>query len=201
MESHAAPDRPAYHKFDPAHADRLTMADRLRVEPPEDALRLLEPQAGQTVLDVGCGPGYYTLPIAARLQPGGRVLALDIAPAMLDRLRQRMTAAGVTNIEPLLCEESRLPVATAGCERILLANLLHELVEPERFLAEAARVLKPGGRGLALDWAPRQTPFGPPIEARVPPERACAWLNAAGLSCEPAVDYGPYRYAVVFRRE
>lgn len=199
MDDHHGPTH-RFHKFDPANAGMLTSEERARVLPLGQVLDLLDPRPGQTVADVGCGPGFFALPVARGVAPDGRVLALDIAPEMLALLRERMTAEGVGNVEPLLSQESQLPLQDGACDRVLLAYLLHELAEPAAFFAEVARVLRPGGRGLALDWHPRESPFGPPLDTRVPPGRAAAWLQAAGLDPAPAADIGAYAYAVVFRK-
>lgn len=189
-----------FHKFDPARAERLLSEERASALPPEDVLALLDAQPGHVAADVGCGPGFFALPLARRVRPGGRVLALDIVPEMLARLRDRLAAEGVENVEPILSEEARLPLPPESCDRALLVNLLHELANPAALLAEVARVLRPGGRGVAVDWAPRPSPMGPPLDVRVAPTRAGEWLRIAGLTPEPAGDLGLYSYAIVFRR-
>lgn len=189
-----------YHKFDPSNAERLLSEERADLHPLDQVLALLDLRPGQTVTDVGCGPGYFTLPIARAVGPGGRVFALDIAPGMLDRLRQRLGEHGISNVDPLLSEESALPLADTSCDRVLAAFLLHELVDPAASLGEIRRVLRPQGSGVIVEWLPRESPMGPPLRVRVPPDRAAAWLRAAGFAPERAVAIGPYSYAIAFRR-
>ena len=194
MESHR------FHKFNPANAARLLAAERAEIHPPDEVLALLALRSGHIAADVGCGPGYYTLPIARAVGPEGGVLALDIRPEMLALLEERLFAERIGHVRPVLSSESQLPVADAGCDRLLAAFLLHELADPAALLGEVRRVVRPGGRGLAVDWAPRESPSGPPLEVRVPAGRADEWLRAAGLVPEPAVDFGPHSYAIVFHR-
>jgi len=195
------PQHRHHHKFDPANAARLLSEERAQMLPPARVLELLDAQPGDIAADIGCGPGFFALPLAQRVTAqGGRVLACDTSPAMLDILRRRALEAGGAAVETLLSEESRLPLADGACDRVLLACLLHELESPESFLAEVRRVLRPGGRGLAVDWQARETPVGPPPASRVPPDMASAWLAAAGLTAAPAVDVGPYSYGIVFHR-
>jgi len=189
-----------YHKFDPANAARLLSDDRAHMHPPAEALAMLDLHPGQVVADVGCGPGFLTIPLARLVQPGGQVFALDIRPEMLALLRGRLAAEGLAHVHPLLSRESQLPLDDGGCGRVLATFLLHELADPGAFLREIRRVLKPGGRGLAADWAPRESPVGPPLDARVPEDRAMEWLRAAGLTPDPPVPFGPYSYAIVFHR-
>lgn len=189
-----------FWKFDPANAGRLVSSARADVHPPEHVLSLLDPRRGHIVADVGCGPGYFTIPIAERVQPAGRVAALDIAPEMLSRLRVRATAAGVRNVALVQSEESRLPLAAAAYDRILLAFLMHELEAPDDVLRDVREALRPGGLGVVIDWMPRETPAGPPLEVRVPAERVRERLETVGLAPQAPVDLGPHSYAVVFRR-
>jgi len=190
-----------FHKFDPGRAERLLSDDRASMHPPHDVLVLLDLHPGQVVADIGCGPGYFTLPIAQRVQPDGRVIAVDIVPELLALLRQRVAAAAIPHVDSRLSEESHFPVDNESCDRLLAAFLLHELADPAAFMREVRRVMRPGARGLAADWAPRDSPVGPSLDVRVPPDRAAEWLRAAGLTPDPAVDLGPYSYAVVFRRD
>ncbi|HYM71163.1 MAG TPA: methyltransferase domain-containing protein [bacterium] len=189
-----------FWKFDPANAGRLVSSARADVHPPEHVLSLLDPRRGHVVADVGCGPGYFTIPIAERVQPAGRVAALDIAPEMLARLRARAAATGVRNVVLVQSEESRLPLAAATYDRVLLAFLIHELETPDEVLLDVRHALRPGGLGVVIDWMPRETPAGPPLEVRVPAERVRERLETAGLASQAPVDLGPHSYAVVFRR-
>jgi len=189
-----------FHKFDPSNAERLLSEERAELHPPQRVLALLDLRAGQVVADVGCGPGFFTLPIARAVQPGGRVFALDIVPEMLDRLRGRLGAHGVSNVDPLLSQESSLPLGDMSCDRLLAAFLLHELADPAASLSEMRRVLRPHGSGVVAEWFARESPVGPPLRVRVPPHRAAAWLRAAGLTPEPPVTLGPYSYVIAFRR-
>lgn len=191
--------RHEHHKFDPAWAQRLLSPERERLLPPAAILELLEAGPGQTAADIGCGPGFLSLPLARAVAPGGgRVLACDISPEMLAMLRRRAEEAGIAALETFESGESSLPLPDASCDRVLLVCLLHELAAPAAFLGEVRRVLRPGGRGLAVDWQARESPFGPPLRSRVPADQAREWLEAAGLSPEAAADVGPHSYGIVF---
>ncbi len=189
-----------FHKFDPANAARLLSEERAQMHPPAEALALLDLHPGQVVADIGCGPGFLTIPIARLVQPGGQVFAVDVRGEMLALLRERLSAEGLTHVRPLLSQESILPLDDESCGRLLAAFLLHELADPAAFLREIRRVLGPGGRGLAIDWAPHESPAGPPLDARVPADRATEWLRAAALVPDAPVPFGLYSYAIVFHR-
>jgi ubiquinone/menaquinone biosynthesis C-methylase UbiE len=102
-------------------------------------------RAGQDVLDVGSGPGRLSLPAAARVGPTGRVVALDLQPEMIKRLRGRVAAAGVGNIETILGGAGEGEVPRESFDRAFLVTVLGEIVDREAALREVYEALRPGG--------------------------------------------------------
>src|SRR5205085_9767669 len=80
-------------------ADWLERSAREKEEAPEAALDAIGIQKGMTVADVGAGTGYFSIRLARRVGPTGKVYANDIQPEMLDRLRERSESEGLTIIE------------------------------------------------------------------------------------------------------
>jgi len=119
----------------------------------QDPRRILDGlvAAGDTAIDFGCGPGFFTLPMAELVGPGGRVVAVDLQAGMLDRLRLRAERAGLSSRVTLhRCEPDavgELPVADAA----LAFWMVHEVPNVTRFLSEVAGALKPGGRFLLVE--------------------------------------------------
>lgn len=103
----------------------------------------LEP--GMSVLDAGCGPGRLTLPIASKLGSQGRVLAVDIQQGMLDRTKEKISKAGLNNVDYLLAGlgDGELPSETF--DRALLVTVLGEIPDRESALSELFKAVKPGG--------------------------------------------------------
>jgi ubiquinone/menaquinone biosynthesis C-methylase UbiE len=185
------------HKFG-GHWSALMRPERLKMQPPEEILALIGPRPGETVLDLGSGPGYVALPLGERVGPQGRVIAADIAPEALDQLRANAAAAGMAHVSPLLVEETRLPLGEHSVDAALMVNVLHELVDPAASLAELRRVLRPGGRLGIVDWDPAAPAQGrgPRPEERVPAERAVAWLRSAGFEPQAPVAVGAAFYGL-----
>ncbi len=108
---------------------------------------------GMKVLDAGCGPGRLTVPLAEAVGPGGRVVALDAQPAMLEKLEGRLRAEGVKNVRPLLGElgggaplGEGAPVGEeGGFDRAVLAMVLGEAHDRAGALGELYGALGPGG--------------------------------------------------------
>ncbi len=188
---------PVPHKFDPARRARLEDPDRLRLLPARDLLIGAGLREGMTVADIGCGPGFFTLPAAQIVGPAGRVFAIDISQEMLEAVREKAGAAGLRNIETALAEESTVPLADGAVRFALLAFVLHEAVQPEAFAREVVRILTPGGRLLLLEWKKEETPAGPPLRDRLTPEESAGWLAGAGLQIVERFEANAYHYGVI----
>lgn len=108
-------------------------------------LEILAPSPREQILEVGPGTGYYTLPVAQRLD-GGRLSILDIQQQMLDHTVRRARAAGLANIEPTCADAQALPYPDQVFDAAFTVTTLGEVPDPDQALREIARVLKPEGR-------------------------------------------------------
>lgn len=184
-------------KFDPAHADRLLQGERHRWQSPERVLANLRLQPGETFVDIGAGPGYFALPAARMVGPGGRVYAVDISLDMLMQLGQRLYAEGISNVEKVLSRETNIPLPDACADAILLSNVLHEAEDAAALLAEARRLARPGGRLLVAEWRRQETPVGPPLEERLDPEPVLRQAEAVGWRRVAEADVGDYHWGLL----
>lgn len=100
---------------------------------------------GMRVLDVGCGPGRVTVAAARRVGPGGEVVALDVQPAMLQKLKERADASGLGNIRPVLSGIGQGALERNAFDRALLVTVLGEVPNREAALREMYAALKTGG--------------------------------------------------------
>jgi ubiquinone/menaquinone biosynthesis C-methylase UbiE len=99
---------------------------------------------GASVLDFGCGPGGYILPLAKLVGPSGRIYALDINPAAVATVRGLAARRGLANVETILSDgPTGLP--DASLDFVLAYDVFHHLSQPGHILAEWRRVLKPAG--------------------------------------------------------
>jgi ubiquinone/menaquinone biosynthesis C-methylase UbiE len=148
----------------------------------QEPMKILRPfvTEGMTVLEPGCGMGFFTIDLARLVGPNGRVVAVDIQPRMLAGLGRRANRAGVTNrIDARLARPEGLDVEDLdGRVGFCLAYaLVHELADPARFFLEIRRALERGGHLLVAE--PRGHVTERAFAATVTTARA------AGLALEP----------------
>jgi len=124
----------------------LTRESRQREEDCELLLKSLNVKPGQTICDMGCGNGFYTLKLAELTGPTGRVLAVDIQPEMLRLLEDRAKEAGLANIELVQGTQIDPRLEPSSVDLILLVDVYHEFSHPAHMLRAMRAALKPEGR-------------------------------------------------------
>ena len=127
-------------------ASWLDRPNREATQKPEHVLDVLAIQEGQTVADVGCGSGYFTVRLARRVGPRGRVIATDLQPEMLELLKKKLDAAKITNVTSVLVTAENAKLPRGEVDLVLLVDVYHELPNPPATLAQIKRALSPEGR-------------------------------------------------------
>lgn len=136
---------------------------RDRVNEAEDVMDSADVRPDMTVADIGAGDGYYTVRLAQRVGVGGRVLAQDIMPEVIERLADRVTRERLDNVSIKLgaVDDPRLPAASF--DRVFMVHMYHEIGEPYAFLWRLRPALRKGGQVIVVDGdrpiAEHGTPF------------------------------------------
>ena len=115
--------------------------------------RILRPyiREGMTALDLGCGPGFFTLEMARLAGSSGKVIAADLQEGMLDKVKAKIQNTALAGrIRFHRCLADRIGLAEK-CDFILVFYMLHEVPDQARFLAEIRSLLKPGGKVLLAE--------------------------------------------------
>ena len=110
-------------------------------------LREVGLKARQTILDFGCGPGIFTIPAAGIAGENGSVIAVDVRPQPLERVREKAMNAGLNNIRTVLVENSNLSTGlpNESTDVIMVFDMLHTVTDKQGLLRELHRVLKANG--------------------------------------------------------
>jgi len=115
---------------------------------------------GERVLELGPGPGMFTVEAARRVGPEGRLIAVDIQPKMITQVEKRVREAGLANVETHVADAYHLPLDDASVDRAFLVTVLPEVPDQARALAELRRAIKPGGLlSVTEEFADPDYPF------------------------------------------
>jgi SAM-dependent methyltransferase len=122
-------------------------------------------KSGMRVADIGAGSGLFTPLLAEKVGPRGRVHAVDIVPAFLEHIQRRMDAAGLRQVQTVLCTDRSVELPPASIDVAFLCDVYHHFEYPQSSLASIHRALKPGGVLVMVEFKriPRR-------EQRVHPE-------------------------------
>ena len=130
------------------------------------AAEALRPRPGDTVLDLACGTGLNFRHVVESVGPKGRIVGMDCTRAMLERARQKVARHRWQGVALVEADAARLPLASESCDAVLCSYAMVIIPDYRRAIAEAVRVLKPGGRLALLEpkrgsalWARAVTPM------------------------------------------
>lgn len=187
-------------KFDPAQVARLLSPERLESLDPLFVLSLLPIRYYHTVADVGCGPGYFLIPLAKYLREG-KVIGLDIQAEMLSMARTRVEEARLSNVELVnTTADADLALPPESVDGALLSCVLHENQERAPLLRAVATALRPGGWCAILEWHQRETGVGPPLEVRLSPDQVRESAVEGGLTPKEVRDLSDRYYLLLLRK-
>jgi ubiquinone/menaquinone biosynthesis C-methylase UbiE len=131
-------------------ADRLDTRFRRWMQNPK---RILNPyiKEGMTVLDFGCGPGFFTIDMAQMVGKSGRVIAADLQEGMLHKLRDKIKGTELENRITLhKCEEDKIGISE-NVDFVLAFYIVHEVVNKDKLFTEIETILKPNGQLLIVE--------------------------------------------------
>jgi predicted methyltransferase len=117
---------------------------------PAEVMDALGAKPGHRVADIGCGFGYFTFRLAARVGAEGKIYAVDIDEEAVDKVRRRKESEKLAQVEPILgkSDDPRLP---NDLDAVLIVDTYHEFREYDRMMQAVFRALKPGGRLVIID--------------------------------------------------
>ncbi len=166
-------------RFDPRRQHALLNPERMAKWDPLRFLARFGILPGQTILDLGSGPGFWTLPLAESVGATGVVWALDGSQELLDALSARNPPP---QVRLLHSELPQIALPDASVDLAWVAFVFHEVEPPEELSAELRRVVRADGRVAVLEWRPdAESEAGPPRAHRVRPDQVIARLQAAGF--------------------
>lgn len=199
---HDSHDATTDHRFDDVDrwVERFDDPERDAWQRPDEVVRFLDLRPGDTVADLGAGTGYFSVRLARALGEGGRVLAVDVEPALVEHMRARAEREGLTAVmEPRLAARDDPGLPAEEVDRILIVNTWHHIDDRLDYLERLARALAPGGRVVVVDYREGDLPVGPPEGHKLSEEHVRSEFAEAGWTLQRAPDLLPYQYVLEFR--
>lgn len=187
-----APDRPVAAIVTSHSGEERDRDAQKEAEQVMDFLRI---GPGMVVADVGAGDGYFTVRLARRVGPTGRVIATDVIPEHLDRLRARVAQEGLTNVDFVLGGFDNPALPAASVDVALLVRMYHEIEQPYAFMWRLRDAVKPGGV-VAISERDRETK-----NHGTPPLLLKCEIEAVGYKAQETRMFGPIGYVAVFAPE
>ena len=177
----------------------LERPERESEEATSRAVDALDLRPGMVAADIGAGSGYYTVRMARKLGPTGKVFATDIQAGMLDILKRRMTADGIGNVVPVLGapDDPRLPAG--AIDLALMVDVYHELASPQVFMRRLREALKPDGRLVLIEFRKEDPRVPIKEEHKMSVAEVRQELSADGYAIDRVVDVLPWQHIIVLK--
>lgn len=146
---------------------------------------------GMTCVDLGCGAGTLSFPLLLSVGEEGKVYAVDSDERMIEHIRTKNPPA---NLVPVKSDAARTDLEDRTADICFMVLLLHEVEQPDSVMAEAFRLLKPGGGALVLEWRVDLDIPHPPVDERINREQIERLFEQAGFSGFEYTDWSRSHY-------
>jgi predicted methyltransferase len=183
--------------FPPENLGLLEAPDRDAWQQPDQIMDALAIADGSRVADIGAGAGWFTIRLARRVGPNGKVYSQDIQRQMLEAIRRRVTREGLTNVETRLGSGSTPNLPDEPLDAVLVVDVYPEVDDRVGLLRNLTEALKPGGRIGIVNYKPGRG--GPGPDVRIESAQVEADARRAGLRVL-AHENLPYQYLLVLGR-
>jgi ubiquinone/menaquinone biosynthesis C-methylase UbiE len=194
----AQPQRQPAPVMGVAGAEWLVRPERIQEEEPDRMLAALEIRRGDVVADVGAGVGYHTWRLSEIVGPSGKVIAEDIQPGMIERLRQNVESRKLRNVEIVQGTPTDPRLPANAVDLVLMVDVYHEFSEPAAMMRHIRNALKPGGRLVLVEFRKEdpRVPIQPLHKMSI--EEARAELEGMGFRFQKSMDFLPWQHILIF---
>lgn len=168
--------------FSSEEAAHLSSSKLEKLVPADQAVRLLQLQGDEKVLEIGAGNGYFTLPIAAATSD--RIVAIEPNEQLLDLLAAKLSEKDVGNVDRMPGEIEFLNVPDRSFHRVFAPFIFHKLSDWKKTVTEMERVINEHGRLVILEWIPKMLGEGPSKKESLPADELAEELAGLGFYIE-----------------
>lgn len=184
------------HKFPIELKNELNSPPRKKLFKPLKTLRFLGVKPDMYVADIGCGTGFFTVPLSKLVGRNGKIFAIDISKELLKDVRKKIKKENLKNVKVILSKENEIRIESGGVDYCLLSSVVHELENKGLFFKELKRILDDKGKIGIIDWKRVPSPIGPPLEERIPVVTMKQMIRKNGFNIRKVLNLGKYNYGI-----
>ncbi len=170
---------------------------------PHTVIAEMDLQSGARVADFGAGTGTLSVLLAHAVGDKGKVYAIEVQKGLLDRLKNHTKEARLHNVEALWGDIERVNgthLKDASVDAVVVSNVLFQVDDKAGMVAEAKRILIPGGKVLLIDWTESFGGMGPHKSAVVTEKAGQELFEKVGFQVVKKIEAGAHHYGLIFKR-
>ena len=180
--------------------DWLERKEREMEENTSLLLKNLAVKPGMVIADIGAGSGYHSA-LLSKMVGSGKVFAVDVEPAMIAYLNQRIKQEKLSSIVPVLSTEQKVSLPENTIDMMLLVDVYHEFSYPYEMTISMRAALKPGGKLVLVEF--RSEDATVPIKTihKMSEVQAIKEFKAAGFAFDKNIDNLPWQHCMIFTKQ
>jgi ubiquinone/menaquinone biosynthesis C-methylase UbiE len=179
---------------------RLDRPERVASLKIEEILAKLQLQQGDVVADIGAGAGIFSVPLAKRVSPGGKVYAVEIDQALLDYINKKTMEQNVKNVVTVLGKFEDPSLPASDVDLAFFHDVLHHIKDRAGYLKKLAPYLKPSGRIALIELDPKKGGHKDDPALQVTKEQVMVWMADSGFKPVAEFDLFDDKWFTVYAR-
>ena len=174
--------------------ERFESPERDAYQKPEEVINYLGNLQGKTVIDIGAGSGYFSIPLADKAE---EVIAADVNQEFLNHIKNRVEDNNIKNIEVRKIPYDSLDLKEKEVDMVLIVNTYHHINNRSDYFSKVKQGLTTDGELVIIDFFKTEVPVGPKVDHKFSIDEVIAELQSAGFkSFEIEVNLLPYQYII-----
>jgi ubiquinone/menaquinone biosynthesis C-methylase UbiE len=179
----------------------LESAERIASLKIDEVVARLQLEPGDVVADIGAGTGLFTAALSRAVAPGGKVYAVEIDKAFLDRIGRRVKEQQLSNVQLVVGRFGDPSLPASDVDVAFMHDVLHHIEARAAYLTELVSYLKPGGRIAVVEFKPGQGPHPDDPKLHVAPQELASWMSTLGLDKTAEYPLAEDKWYVVYARK
>ena len=198
---HPVSGRQYAHVMGVSGASWLERPERDAEENPQAAINALGLKAGMVVCDLGAGSGYYSIRMAEKVGPQGKVYAVDIQPGMIKLLEKRIKDEKIKNVFPLLSTATDPKLPDNEIDLMILVDVYHEFDQPQSMLKKIRKSLKEDGRLVLLEFRKEDPKVPIREEHKMSIKQVKTEMEAEGFEIAEVKEHLPWQHMIFLKKK